>query len=58
VDRCIAGALTEAEFRSILTAAGFQQIEIEPTHQVHEHASSAIIRSRKPATADGRDPRR
>jgi arsenite methyltransferase len=47
---CIAGALTEAEFRQILTAAGLEQIEIRPTHQVHEHASAAIIRARKPAT--------
>jgi arsenite methyltransferase len=48
---CIAGALTEAEFRSILSAAGFQEIEIRTTHQVHEHASSAIIRARKPDRA-------
>ncbi len=46
---CIAGALTDTEFRTILTAAGFGQIEIQPTHRVHEHASSAIIRARKPA---------
>jgi SAM-dependent methyltransferase len=46
---CIAGALTEAEFRQILTAAGLDQIEIRPTHQVHEYASAAIIRARKPA---------
>jgi arsenite methyltransferase len=45
---CIAGALTEAEFREALTAAGFEDIEIRPTHQVHEHASSAIIRARRP----------
>jgi SAM-dependent methyltransferase len=49
---CIAGALTDAEFRTILTAAGFDEIEIRPTHQVHQHASSAIIRARKPAEAD------
>jgi SAM-dependent methyltransferase len=49
---CIAGALTETEFRAILTNAGFDEIEIRPTHQVHEHASSAIIRARKPATTD------
>ena len=49
---CIAGALTEAEFRAILTGAGFDEIEIRPTHQVHEHASSAIIRARKPAAAE------
>jgi SAM-dependent methyltransferase len=46
---CIAGALTEVEFRQILTAAGLEEIEIRPTHQVHEHASAAIIRARKPA---------
>ncbi|MDQ6776509.1 MAG: arsenite methyltransferase [Actinomycetota bacterium] len=49
---CIAGALTETEFRVILTAAGFDEIEIRPTHQVHEHASSAIIRARKPASTE------
>ena len=46
---CIAGALTEHEFRFGLTAAGFQDIEIRPTHRVHEHASSALIRARVPA---------
>ena len=45
---CIAGALTEAEFRAILTSAGLDEVEIRPTHRVHEHASSAIIRARKP----------
>jgi arsenite methyltransferase len=44
---CIAGALTEADFRSALADAGFVDIEIRLTHQVHEHASSAIIRARK-----------
>ena len=47
---CIAGALTDTEFRQILTDAGLQEIEIRPTHQVHAHASAAIIRARKPAT--------
>jgi arsenite methyltransferase len=46
---CIAGALTEQEFRIGLATAGFTDIEIRPTHQVHEFASSAIIRARKPA---------
>jgi arsenite methyltransferase len=49
---CIAGALTETEFRAILTAAGLNEIDIRPTHQVHKHASSAIIRARKPDTTD------
>jgi arsenite methyltransferase len=46
---CVAGALTEAEFRAALQAAGFEQIEIQETHRVHEHAASAIIRARTPA---------
>jgi SAM-dependent methyltransferase len=44
---CVAGALTLAEFRAALEAAGFHDIEIAPTHRVHEHASAAIIRARK-----------
>jgi arsenite methyltransferase len=46
---CIAGALTEDEFRRELEAAGLEQIDVQPTHRVHEHASAAIIRARKPA---------
>jgi arsenite methyltransferase len=49
---CVAGALTEAEFRAVLAGAGFENIEIRPTHAVHEFASSAIIRARKPAARD------
>jgi arsenite methyltransferase len=45
---CIAGALTDHEFRQILTDAGLRDIEIRPTHQVHAHSSAAIIRARKP----------
>jgi hypothetical protein len=45
---CIAGALTETEFREMLTTAGFEEIEIRETHRVHQHASSAIVRARKP----------
>ena len=44
---CIAGALTETEFRSALETARFGDIEISETHRVHEHAGSAIIRARK-----------
>ncbi len=46
---CVAGALTEAEFRAALQAAGLAQVEIRETHRVHEHAAAAIIRARKPA---------
>jgi len=45
---CIAGALTEDEFREALTAAGLVDIEIRPTHRVHAQAASAIVRARKP----------
>jgi ubiquinone/menaquinone biosynthesis C-methylase UbiE len=45
---CVAGALTEAQFRGALERAGFEQIEVRETHRVHEHAASAIIRGRKP----------
>jgi arsenite methyltransferase len=46
---CVAGALTEAEFRGALEAAGFEEIEVRPTHQVHEYAWAAIIRARQPS---------
>ena len=45
---CIAGALTEEEFRAALADVGLTNIEIDETHRVHEHASSAIVRARKP----------
>jgi arsenite methyltransferase len=45
---CIAGALTEVEFRSALRAAGLVDVEIRETHRVHDQACSAIIRARKP----------
>jgi ubiquinone/menaquinone biosynthesis C-methylase UbiE len=45
---CIAGALTDREFREALTAAGLADIEIRETHRVHEHAAAAIIRASKP----------
>jgi SAM-dependent methyltransferase len=46
---CIAGALTEREFRAALSAAGLTDIEIRETHRVHAEAASAIVRARKPA---------
>jgi arsenite methyltransferase len=46
---CIAGALTEAGFTSVLREAGFEDIEVRETHRVHEHAAAAIIRARKPS---------
>jgi arsenite methyltransferase len=46
---CIAGALTEREFRAALSAAGLTDVEIRETHRVHDQAASAIVRARKPA---------
>jgi arsenite methyltransferase len=45
---CIAGALTRHEFNRALTDAGLTDIEIRETHRVHQHASSAIVRAKKP----------
>jgi arsenite methyltransferase len=45
---CIAGALTEDDFRRQLADAGLEQVEIHATHRVHEQAGSAIVRARKP----------
>ncbi len=46
---CIAGALTESQFTTLLGEAGFEQPDIEKTHEVHEYAYSAIVRAQKPA---------
>lgn len=46
---CIAGALTEQQFRQALANAGLQHVEIRESHRVHERAASAIIRARKPS---------
>ncbi|WP_405653826.1 arsenite methyltransferase [Streptomyces sp. NBC_00019] len=49
---CIAGALSFAEYRQGLEAAGFTAVEVTPTHQVADGMHSAIIRASKPE-ADG-----
>jgi arsenite methyltransferase len=45
---CIAGALTRRQFEETLRAAGLVDVEVRETHRVHEHASSAVVRARKP----------
>jgi SAM-dependent methyltransferase len=47
---CIAGALSFAEYRAGLEAAGFEGIEITPTHQVADGMHSAIVRATKPTS--------
>jgi SAM-dependent methyltransferase len=49
---CIAGALTATDYRDALTAAGLHDVDIRPTHRVHENAAAAIIRARKPRVGD------
>jgi arsenite methyltransferase len=46
---CIAGALSVAEYRAGLSAAGFTGIEITRSHEVADGMHSAIIRAVKPA---------
>jgi ubiquinone/menaquinone biosynthesis C-methylase UbiE len=46
---CIAGALSEGEYRDGLAAAGFVDIEIERTHRVADGMHSALVRAVKPA---------
>jgi arsenite methyltransferase len=43
---CIAGAITEPEFRQALVSSGFEDIEITETHRVHAHAYAATVRAR------------
>ncbi|KUO09268.1 arsenite methyltransferase [Streptomyces sp. DSM 15324] len=52
---CIAGALSFAEYRAGLAAAGFTDIEITPTHPVADGMHSAVVRATKPTTATGAD---
>ncbi len=46
---CIAGALSESEYRGGLTAVGLTDVEVEFTHGVADGIHGAIIRARKPA---------
>ena len=45
---CIAGALTFAEYREGLEAAGFANVEIMPTFEAADGMHSAIVRAVKP----------
>jgi arsenite methyltransferase len=48
---CVAGALPRTEFERALADAGLVDVEINETHRVHEHATSAIVRAVKPDPA-------
>ncbi|MFP3990878.1 arsenite methyltransferase [Streptomyces sp. E11-3] len=45
---CVAGALSFAEYRAGLAAAGFTGIEITATHAVADRMHSAIVRATRP----------
>ncbi len=46
---CIAGALSNSEYRAALSAVGFNRISIEYTHEVAPEMHGAIITATKPA---------
>jgi arsenite methyltransferase len=48
---CIAGALSFTEYRGELARAGFEDIQVEPTHELVDQMFGAIVRARKPETA-------
>jgi ubiquinone/menaquinone biosynthesis C-methylase UbiE len=50
---CIAGALSFAEFEDGLRGAGFEQVSIEPTHQITDGMFGAIVKAVRPAVAAG-----
>ena len=45
---CIAGALSFSEYGEMLLAAGFEEISVDPTHQVADGLHSAIVRAVHP----------
>lgn len=51
---CVAGALSFAEYRAHLAAAGFTDVEITPTRAVADGMRSAIIRATLPGDAGDR----
>jgi L-amino acid N-acyltransferase YncA/2-polyprenyl-3-methyl-5-hydroxy-6-metoxy-1,4-benzoquinol methylase len=50
---CLAEALTQADYRSLLEAAGFTDVEIRPIRPAGDHLLSAIIRANKPLAPQG-----
>ena len=50
---CIAGALSFTEYDALLTRAGFEAVEVVPTHAVAEDLFAAIVRARTPSGDGG-----
>ncbi len=38
------GALTREDFERELVAAGFETVEVQETHRVHQYAASSMVR--------------
>ena len=51
---CVNGALTQAQYQDMLSAAGFSSIAITPTHEAAPGLYAAIIQATRP-TVRGRD---
>jgi arsenite methyltransferase len=49
--RCVAGALSFAEYAEGLGAVGFTDVSITSTHELMPGIHSAIVKATKPATA-------
>lgn len=45
--RCIAGALSFEEYEGGLTAVGFEDVSVTPTHEVADGMHAALVRARK-----------
>jgi ubiquinone/menaquinone biosynthesis C-methylase UbiE len=45
---CIAGAMSFAEYDAELRRAGFDDIQVDPTHEVADGMFGAIVRARRP----------
>ena len=52
---CIAGALSFSEYGEMLLTAGFEQISVDPTHEVADGMHSAIVRAVLPGPATGKE---
>jgi arsenite methyltransferase len=47
---CIAGALSRGEYESMLTAAGFADVDVTFTHAVADGMHGAIVKARRPTS--------
>ena len=52
---CIAGALSFSEYSELLLAAGFEDVSIEPTHEVADGMHSAIVRAVLPGPTTAKE---